>query len=117
MAELTQSEAAAKYHKDQVAKKNRRLIQKIQLMRVTEAGVQIVTSVGSGALKAWKPELATALGGFGYVDVATKIAGGAGYLLTKDGYFREATGGVFMSGSAAVSQVLGAKIYAAIAAA
>lgn len=116
MAELTQAERAAKYDKGVVAQKNRRLLQKIQLMRVTEAGTQIATSVASGALKAWKPELATALGGFGYVDVATTVGGGLGYLFTKDGYFREAVGGVFMSGSAAVGQVLGQKIYAAIAA-
>lgn len=116
MADLTQSEKAVRYDKQEDKRRFGKKLQKIQLLRFTEAAAAGSTSFVVGAIKKWKPEVETALKGFAQPDVVTTVAGGSGYLLLKDGYGREAAGGVFMSGMNALMQKAGAWVYEKIAA-
>lgn len=116
MAELTVSEKAAKYDKTVERAKVDRKLQKITLMRVTEACSVGGTSALLGVIEEAKPEFETALYGFAQPAVFALVAGGGGFAFTKDGYVREGLGGMFLGGLAKLSHKGGKKLYQLITA-
>lgn len=106
---LSQSELRAEVARGRMSKQKERAMGKAASMQLAEKGAATIAAVGSGALAAYKPDLATPLGGAGYINPTLAVLGIALFLGTK-GMAKEAGSGLLMAGGVPLLNMLGAKL-------
>jgi hypothetical protein len=82
--------------------------EKAAAMQLAEKGVAITAALGQGGLEAWKPDLATMMGGLGVLGPSYTGLGLVG-LFTLKGTAKEAASGLFLAGVIPLMNKLGAK--------
>lgn len=117
---LTIQEKAEKLDRIEHKSKMAKLTAHVTMLRVTEFGTGLFTSIAMGALKAYQPTWETAMYGL-VIDGTTAAVGGVLFFVAgekKSGdYLREVGGGMIGAGLYSLGQKGGAKLYALLTAA
>lgn len=111
--ERSDHEKARKLEKHEEREKKRKVYEYVTMLRVTEFAVGGLTSVGMGALKAYKPEFEDAFYGLA-IDGTVTLVGGTFFFLAGDkksgDYMREIGGGMIGAGGYSLGQKAGKKL-------
>lgn len=111
---LTIQEKAEKLDRIEHRSKLDKLTQHVTMLRITEFGTGLITSVALGALKAYQPTWETAMYGL-VIDGTAAAVGGVLFFVAGDkksgDYLREVGGGMIGAGLYSLGQKGGKKLY------
>lgn len=106
---MSTTELRQEVAKGRAQKQRSRAEGKAASMQLAEKGTAVTLAVGVGFLEAWKPELASGLGGVGYLNPALTVLGGIGFVALK-GTAKEAASGTLLAGAVPLLNRLGGKL-------